>query len=111
MSEAARIAHALHGEVVGRDAILAPGPQHSRQDRSLSVKLDREHRTASQSTRTLAMTGAYVAIMSGSGLACRRGGQATNRNDPSRASMWRNGIWRPSRLRQTNGLARGAKMN
>jgi putative DNA primase/helicase len=37
---AASIAHALGGEVSGRDAILAPGPGHSRRDRSLSIKID-----------------------------------------------------------------------
>lgn len=35
------LAKALGGDVSGRNHILAPGPGHSRQDRSLSVKLDR----------------------------------------------------------------------
>jgi hypothetical protein len=34
------IAHALDGEVSGRDSVNAPGPGHSRRDRSLSVRLD-----------------------------------------------------------------------
>lgn len=37
---AARIARRLGGEVSGRDTILCPGPGHSPNDRSLSVKLD-----------------------------------------------------------------------
>lgn len=37
--DARRVAHALSGEVVGPDAVLAPGPGHSKNDRSLSVKL------------------------------------------------------------------------
>jgi hypothetical protein len=40
MHDVRAIAHALGGEVLGRDCILCPGPGHSRQDRSLSVKLD-----------------------------------------------------------------------
>ncbi|EIM26658.1 DUF7146 domain-containing protein [Microvirga lotononidis] len=35
------LAKNLGGEVSGRDRILAPGPGHSRSDRSLSVKLDK----------------------------------------------------------------------
>jgi hypothetical protein len=34
-----QIARALGGEVVGRDTVRAPGPGHSKQDRSLSVRL------------------------------------------------------------------------
>ena len=34
-----RLAHALGGEVVGRDRALVPGPGHSRHDRSLSIRL------------------------------------------------------------------------
>jgi hypothetical protein len=34
------LARALSGDVSGRNHLLAPGPGHSRQDRSLSVKLD-----------------------------------------------------------------------
>jgi putative DNA primase/helicase len=34
------IAHALDGEVCGRDSVRAPGPGHSRRDRSLSLRLD-----------------------------------------------------------------------
>ncbi|OAS25983.1 DUF7146 domain-containing protein [Methylobacterium platani] len=34
------IAHALQGEIVGRDRALVPGPGHSRTDRSLSVWID-----------------------------------------------------------------------
>jgi hypothetical protein len=33
------VARALGGDVVGRDAVIAPGPGHSRKDRSLSVRL------------------------------------------------------------------------
>ena len=33
------IARALGGVVVGRDQVAAPGPSHSRRDRSLSVRL------------------------------------------------------------------------
>jgi hypothetical protein len=38
--DARALARALGGDVSGRNHILAPGPGHSRQDRSLSVKLD-----------------------------------------------------------------------
>lgn len=38
--EARALARALGGEVSGRNHILAPGPGHSRSDRSLSVKVD-----------------------------------------------------------------------
>ena len=34
------IARALGGDVTGRDKVLAPGPGHSRKDRSLSILLD-----------------------------------------------------------------------
>ena len=34
-----QVARALHGEVSGKQ-VRAPGPGHSRQDRSLSVKLN-----------------------------------------------------------------------
>lgn len=37
--DARAVAVALGGDVVGRDSVLAPGPGHSRGDRSLSVKL------------------------------------------------------------------------
>ena len=37
--DARHVAAALGGDVVGRDAVSAPGPGHSREDRSLSVKL------------------------------------------------------------------------
>jgi hypothetical protein len=40
MMDPRSIARALGGEVVGRNSILAPGPGHSRKDRSLSIKLD-----------------------------------------------------------------------
>src|SRR5262249_33097309 len=33
-------AHALGGDVSGRDAVVCPGPGHSHQDRSLSVRID-----------------------------------------------------------------------
>src|SRR5262245_65231772 len=33
-------AHALAGDVSGRDGVLCPGPRHCREDRSLSVKFD-----------------------------------------------------------------------
>lgn len=33
------IARALGGDVVGRDQVVAPGPGHSRRDRSLSVRV------------------------------------------------------------------------
>jgi len=39
MNDIRAIAHALGGEVVGRDSVIAPGPGHSSKDRSLSVKL------------------------------------------------------------------------
>src|SRR6516164_4492664 len=35
-----QIAHALGGQVAGRDTVLAPGPGHSRRDRWLAVLLD-----------------------------------------------------------------------
>jgi Toprim domain len=38
--DARQVALALGGEVVGRDSVLAAGPGHSREDRSLSVKID-----------------------------------------------------------------------
>jgi Toprim domain len=34
------IAHILGGDAIGRDGVSAPGPGHSRSDRSLSIKLD-----------------------------------------------------------------------
>jgi hypothetical protein len=34
------MARALGGEVAGRDTVVAPGPGHSRRDRSLSVRKD-----------------------------------------------------------------------
>jgi putative DNA primase/helicase len=34
------VAHALGGQVAGRDTVLAPGPGHSVRDRSLAVRLD-----------------------------------------------------------------------
>jgi putative DNA primase/helicase len=34
------IAHALGGQMAGRDTVLAPGPGHSARDRSLAVRLD-----------------------------------------------------------------------
>lgn len=40
MIDARSVARALGGEVTGRDAVSAPGPNHSRHDRSLSVRLD-----------------------------------------------------------------------
>ena len=40
MTEARRLAHALGGDVVGRDSVAAPGPGHSPRDRSLSIKVD-----------------------------------------------------------------------
>jgi putative DNA primase/helicase len=38
--DARTAARALGGQVIRRNVVLAPGPQHSRQDRSLCVKLD-----------------------------------------------------------------------
>lgn len=40
MIELRTLAQALGGEIVGRNAVLAPGPGHSRRDRSLSVRLE-----------------------------------------------------------------------
>ena len=37
--DARSIARALGGDVIGRDQVVAPGPAHSRNDRSLSVRL------------------------------------------------------------------------
>jgi hypothetical protein len=37
--DARAVAGALGGDVIGQDRVLAPGPGHSRKDRSLSVKL------------------------------------------------------------------------
>jgi hypothetical protein len=37
--DARTVAVALGGDVIGRDSVLAPGPGHSRKDRSLSIKL------------------------------------------------------------------------
>jgi hypothetical protein len=39
MIDVRAMARALGGEVIGRNAVLAPGPGHSRRDRSLSVQL------------------------------------------------------------------------
>jgi hypothetical protein len=39
MLDVRTIAHLLGGDVVGRDRVAAPGPGHSRHDRSLSVKV------------------------------------------------------------------------
>src|SRR6202049_5069924 len=38
--DARAVAAQLGGNVAGRDAVLAPGPGHSRADRSLSIKID-----------------------------------------------------------------------
>jgi putative DNA primase/helicase len=40
MMDARSIARALSGVVVGRDTVSAPGPGHSPEDRSLSIKVD-----------------------------------------------------------------------
>ena len=40
MNDTTSIARALGGDVAARDCILAPGPGHSRRDRSLSIKID-----------------------------------------------------------------------
>src|SRR5258707_8639109 len=40
MLDVRSLALALGGEVCGRGSVLAPGPGHSRSDRSLSIKLD-----------------------------------------------------------------------
>ena len=40
MMDPRTIANVLGGEVIGRDSVSAPGPGHSRADRSLSIKLD-----------------------------------------------------------------------
>src|SRR5262245_35280269 len=40
MIDARSLARALGGEVTGRDAVSAPGPGHSRKDRSLSIRID-----------------------------------------------------------------------
>jgi putative DNA primase/helicase len=40
MMDPRTIANALGGDVIGRDSVSAPGPGHSRADRSLSIKLD-----------------------------------------------------------------------
>jgi putative DNA primase/helicase len=34
------IAHILGGDIIGRDSVSAPGPGHSKADRSLSIKVD-----------------------------------------------------------------------
>ncbi len=34
------VARMLGGDVIGRDSVLAPGPGHSKADRSLSIKID-----------------------------------------------------------------------
>ena len=39
MIDARSVARALGGDVVGRDQVAAPGPGHSRRDRSLSIRL------------------------------------------------------------------------
>jgi hypothetical protein len=40
MMDARSIALALGGEVAGRNTVMAPGPGHSRKDRSLAIRLD-----------------------------------------------------------------------
>jgi len=40
MLDPRQVAHALGGEVAGRDTVLAPGPGHRPRDRSLAVKID-----------------------------------------------------------------------
>jgi putative DNA primase/helicase len=40
MLDARTVAHALGGEVRGRNEVIVPGPAHSPRDRSLSIKLD-----------------------------------------------------------------------
>jgi putative DNA primase/helicase len=40
MMDVRTIANALNGDVAGRDTIVAPGPGHSKNDRSLAIKLD-----------------------------------------------------------------------
>jgi putative DNA primase/helicase len=40
MMDPRTIANVLGGDVIGRDSVSAPGPGHSRADRSLSIKLD-----------------------------------------------------------------------
>jgi putative DNA primase/helicase len=40
MMDARNIAHILGGDAIGRDGVSAPGPGHSKADRSLSIKLD-----------------------------------------------------------------------
>jgi putative DNA primase/helicase len=40
MMDARTIANALGGDPIGRDSVSAPGPGHSRADRSLSIKLN-----------------------------------------------------------------------
>jgi hypothetical protein len=40
MMSAHKLAAVLGGQVVGRDTVLAPGPGHSKKDRSLAIKID-----------------------------------------------------------------------
>lgn len=40
MMDIRAVARALGGDVINRNAVLVPGPGHSREDRSLAVKLD-----------------------------------------------------------------------
>jgi putative DNA primase/helicase len=40
--DARHLAHVLGGKVVGRNQVAAPGPNHSRKDRSLVIKIDNE---------------------------------------------------------------------
>ncbi|ULJ72587.1 hypothetical protein [Rhizobium gallicum] len=40
MNIAAEVCKTLRGDMQGKDACLVPGPNHSREDRSLSVKND-----------------------------------------------------------------------
>lgn len=40
MMDIRAVARALGGDVIGRSKVLVPGPGHSREDRSLAVKLD-----------------------------------------------------------------------
>lgn len=77
--DARSLAHALGGDVVGRDKVTVPGPGHSPRDRSLSIKLDPNAPDGFRFTRIVATTGNCAATMCGNVSACLSGNRATSR--------------------------------
>ena len=76
------IACALGGEISGRQ-ILAPGPGHRPQDRSLSIRIGRARRLASSSSPSRATTRSPARIMCANVSAYLNGSPATSRTGAS----------------------------